>query len=61
MTTHSEGVELHIIPSLDDRGGVGQFGRMLVARAMASATFNATGVWGWRLPIRPQLLRNSQS
>jgi isoquinoline 1-oxidoreductase beta subunit len=50
-------VEVHIIPSTERMGGVGEPGVPPVAPALANALFAATGKRIRRLPIRPEDLK----
>ena len=45
-------VEVHIVPSSDDPGGVGEPGTPPIAPAVANAVFAATGRPVRKLPIR---------
>jgi len=45
-------IEVHIVPSMDDPGGVGEPGTPPIAPAVANAVFAATGKPVRRLPIR---------
>ena len=46
-------VEVHIVPSTEKPGGVGEPGVPPVAPAVANAVFAATGKRLRRLPLRP--------
>jgi isoquinoline 1-oxidoreductase beta subunit len=46
-------IEVHIVPSTDRMGGVGEPGVPPIAPAVANAIFAATGKRHRRLPIRP--------
>ena len=52
-------VEVHIVPSTDKMGGVGEPGVPPVAPAVANAIFAATGKRIRRLPIRPDDLKRA--
>ncbi len=52
-------VEVHIVPSTDKMGGVGEPGLPPVAPALANALFALTGKRVRRLPIREQDFRNA--
>lgn len=52
-------VEVHIVPSTDKMGGVGEPGVPPVAPALANALFALTGKRVRRLPIREQDLKNA--
>ena len=52
-------VEVHIVPSTDKMGGVGEPGLPPVAPALANALFALTGKRVRRLPIREEDLRNA--
>ena len=52
-------VEVHIVPSSESMGGVGEPGVPPVAPAVANAVFAATGKRVRRLPIRAEELRRS--
>lgn len=52
-------VEVHIVPSREAQGGVGEPGVPPIAPAVANAVFAATGRRIRRLPIRPEELRKA--
>jgi isoquinoline 1-oxidoreductase beta subunit len=52
-------VEVHILPSGEKPGGVGEPGVPPVAPAVANAVFALTGVRVRRLPIRPEDLKKA--
>ena len=52
-------VEVHIVPSTDRMGGVGEPGVPPIAPAVANAIFAATGKRLRRLPLRPQDLQET--
>jgi CO/xanthine dehydrogenase Mo-binding subunit len=53
-------IRVHIVPSQEDPGGVGEPGVPPIAPAVANALFSLTGVRIRRLPIRPELFTTSQ-
>ena len=55
----SPGIDVHIVPSVEDPSGVGELGVMLVPPAVTNAVFAATGVRVRRLPIDPQELKGA--
>jgi isoquinoline 1-oxidoreductase beta subunit len=54
-------IEVHIVPSTANPGGMGEPGVPPLAPAFANAVFAATGKRLRRLPVDPQLLKQSQS
>jgi isoquinoline 1-oxidoreductase beta subunit len=49
-------VEVHIVPSKENSGGIGEPGTVIVQPAVANAVFAATGVQLTRMPIDPTLI-----
>ncbi len=49
-------IEVHLIPSEEKPGGIGEPGTVVVQPAIANAIFNATGVQLERMPVDPALL-----
>jgi isoquinoline 1-oxidoreductase subunit beta len=54
-------IEVHIVPSTEDPGGMGEPGVPPLAPAVANAIFAATGVRLRRLPIDTRPLKKSQT
>jgi len=52
-------VEVHIMPSQEPPGGVGEPGVPPIAPAVANAVFNATGIRLRKLPIKPEALKEA--
>jgi isoquinoline 1-oxidoreductase subunit beta len=50
-------VDVHIVPSTETPGGIGEPATAPIAGALANAIFAATGKRIYRLPIRPEQLR----
>ena len=49
-------IEVHIVPSTENCGGIGEPGTVVVQPAIANAVFAATGVRITRMPIDPKLI-----
>jgi isoquinoline 1-oxidoreductase beta subunit len=52
-------IEVHIVPSGEIPGGIGEPSTALAAGSLVNAVFAATGKRVYRLPIRPEQLRNT--
>jgi len=52
-------VEVHIMPSQEPPGGVGEPGVPPIAPAVANAVFNATGIRLRKLPMKPEALKEA--
>ena len=46
-------IEVHVAPSTENSGGIGEPGTVIVQPAVANAVFAATGVQLTRMPIDP--------
>jgi isoquinoline 1-oxidoreductase beta subunit len=59
MIRHSEApeIEVHIVPSTETPGGIGEPSTAIAAGALANAISAATGKRIYKLPIRPEQLR----
>jgi isoquinoline 1-oxidoreductase subunit beta len=49
-------IEVHVVPSTENSGGIGEPGTVVVQPAVANAVFAATGVQLTRMPIDPKLI-----
>jgi isoquinoline 1-oxidoreductase beta subunit len=49
-------IEVHIVPSGENSGGIGEPGTVVVQPAIANAVFAATGVQQTRMPIDAALI-----
>jgi isoquinoline 1-oxidoreductase beta subunit len=49
-------MEVHIVPSKEEMGGIGEPGLPPIAPAVANAVFQASGIRMRRLPMLPVLL-----
>jgi isoquinoline 1-oxidoreductase subunit beta len=49
-------IEVHLVPSTEDAGGIGEPGTVVVQPAVANAVFAATGVRITRMPIERRLI-----
>ena len=52
-------VEVHIVASTDEPGGIGEPGTAAIAPALANAVFNATGQRLRKLPLDPAALKKA--
>jgi isoquinoline 1-oxidoreductase beta subunit len=52
-------IEVHILPSAETPGGIGEPSTALAAGSLVNAVYAATGKRVYRLPIRPDQLRNA--
>jgi isoquinoline 1-oxidoreductase beta subunit len=50
-------IAVHIVPSTEDPGGVGEPSTAVLAGALVNAVAAATGKRIYRMPIRPGMLR----
>ena len=59
MLRHNEmpEIEVHIVPSTETPGGIGEPSTALAAGSLVNAIFAATGKRIYKLPIRPEQLR----
>ena len=58
MLRHNEmpEIEIHIVPSTEEPGGIGEPSTALAAGALVNAIAAATGKRIYRLPIKPEML-----
>jgi isoquinoline 1-oxidoreductase beta subunit len=49
-------IEVHIVPSTENYGGIGEPGTVVVQPAVANAVYAATGVQLTRMPIDAALI-----
>ena len=49
-------IEVHVVPSTESSGGIGEPGTVVVQPAVANAVFAATGVQLTRMPIDANLI-----
>jgi isoquinoline 1-oxidoreductase beta subunit len=54
-------IEVHIVPSTEDPGGIGEPSTALAAGSLVNAIYAATGKRIYRLPVRPADLRPTGS
>ena len=61
MLRHNEmpQIEVHIVPSGETPGGIGEPSTALAAGSLVNAVYAATGKRIYRLPVRPEQLRNT--
>jgi isoquinoline 1-oxidoreductase beta subunit len=61
MLRHNEmpQIEVHIVPSGETPGGIGEPSTALAAGSLVNAVYAVTGKRIYRLPIRPEQLRNT--
>jgi isoquinoline 1-oxidoreductase beta subunit len=59
MLRHSEmpEIEVYIVPSTEEPGGIGEPSTALAAGSLVNAIFAATGKRVYKLPIKPEMLR----
>ena len=50
------GIEVHIVPSKEEMGGIGEVGLPPISPAVANAVFQAAGIRVRRLPMLPAIL-----
>src|SRR5207237_8770778 len=58
VVRHSEmpTIEVHIVPSFEEPGGIGEPSTALAAGSLVNAIYAATGKRIYRLPIKPETL-----
>jgi isoquinoline 1-oxidoreductase beta subunit len=52
-------IEVHIVPSVEEPGGIGEPSTALAAGSLVNAIYAATGKRIYRLPIKPEMLARS--
>jgi len=51
-------IEVYLVPSTENPGGIGEPSTAPIAGAIANAVFAATGKRVYKLPIKPEMLKN---
>ena len=54
-------IDVYLVPSTENPGGIGEPSTAPIAGAIANAVFAATGKRVYKLPIKPEMLRSNQT